>query len=146
MNSSRFLHQFASPTDDRFDVVIDDNGRACYAYLRHANRIVGDVWLYNTAEAPEVPEWTLPDARQRMPFLNPRAYCTSVNPSPLRSAQGITVEWSGAESSESRVRVIVHGSVWAVLQAGSKPGWCRFAAHPGPLAKPLAEIVEGAMS
>ena len=34
-----------------YAVVIDDDGRAAYAYLRDPQRrIVGDVWLYNVVD------------------------------------------------------------------------------------------------
>ena len=62
--------EFVAPSK-RYSLVFEDDGKVAYAYLKHAGEIVGDVWLYNRAGTPLVPEWT---DIERAPFLNPKAY------------------------------------------------------------------------
>src|SRR5690242_16435335 len=38
-------------------VILEDDGRVAYAYLKSNGAIVADVWLYNVAEPPERNNW-----------------------------------------------------------------------------------------
>jgi hypothetical protein len=55
-------------------VVLEDDGRVAYAYLKDHGAIVADVWLYNVAEAPDQNHWR---DKSNLPFLNPGKYCTA---------------------------------------------------------------------
>jgi hypothetical protein len=110
-------------------VVLEDDDRVAYAYLLEGDRVVGDVWLYNVLEPPETTNW---EDTSAMPFLNPRDLCQPEKPQRLTSNSRIQCVWF-----DTGVEVSVDGVLWARLERGSKPGWSRLAARPGPLAIPL---------
>jgi hypothetical protein len=118
-------------------VVVEDDDRACYAYLATAESLVSDVWLCNRV-APDVAEWTKPDARDLMPFLNPAPFVDldglgirSIDPNEL------SVRWDACEP-ELAIATILEGTTrYAVLDSREKPGRCVLAVASGPLAVPL---------
>jgi len=122
--------------DSRYAVVLENDGKVVYAYLRDAGNIVADVWIHNVGEAPERPEW---DDLVNAPFANPREYCRSHQP-PLVGdpADDLTLEWIYAEGNVVAVLVSIRGATVARLEPGSTPGWSRFAKKDGPLARVLA--------
>jgi hypothetical protein len=122
------LLRFDDPETARA-VVLEDDGRVAYAYLLDHEKIVGDVWLYNVADAPESERWK---DQTEMPFLNPRSFCTPVSVSRLTQSSSIACTWF-----DNGVEVSVDGILMARLEENAKPGWSRFAGRPGPLAKPL---------
>ena len=112
-------------------IVLEDDGRVAYAYLLEGDEIVGDVWLYNVAPTPETVNWR---DRASTPFLNPRKYCAEESVPQLRGDSTVSCQWS-----EEGAEVTIDGVRMARLVRGSKPGWSRLAASPGPLARPLNE-------
>jgi hypothetical protein len=119
-----------------FSVIVDDDGRVCYAYLRSPNgEIVGDVWLYNRCEAPLEPEWT---ERAKAPYANPRGYAQSPPnfKTPERETD-IAIRWSRNDRENKFVDILISDLVIGRVQAGHKPGWALAAAKDGPLAKVL---------
>ena len=121
--------------EGRFDCIIEDDDRVCYAYLIESDRIVADVWLYNSTPAGEQPEWSQPDAKEQMPFRNPSEFGDQ-EVRRISEQSSIQVEWSG--SAEDRCATIrVDGEIWAVLNNGVRPGCCRHARKAGPLAVPF---------
>lgn len=121
--------------DSRYSVVIEDDGKVVYAYLRDAGEMVADVWIQNVDEAPERPEW---DDPANAPFANPREYCRSHQPPVVRDpADDLTLEWIHADGNVIAVLVKIRGTTVARLEPGSKPGWSRFAKKDGPLARVL---------
>lgn len=122
--------RFESPTDAR-DVVIEDDNRVAYAYLRDAGKVVGDVWLYNSVETPLEPDW---DDFVNAPFRNPKALCSNEPFETLTEESRIRCEWSPAGAD-----LYIDEVHWAHLQAGAKPGWSRLATGVGPLAHPLLD-------
>lgn len=124
---------FASPDGIR-DVVLEDDGRVAYAYLRESKRICADVWLYNVGASPLKADW---EESSEPPFRNP-AFLAHDNHLPRLSSKSL-VEciWSA-----QGVAVSVDGVVWAKLEVGSKPGWSRLARRDGPLAKVLVPLPE----
>jgi hypothetical protein len=110
-------------------VVLEDDGRVAYAYLLEKNEIVGDVWLYNVADSPEAVDWS---DRSAMPFANPKRYCATERLPRLTEASNVRCSWS-----DRGVDIAVEGIDFARVEHGSKPGWSRLAAVPGPLANPL---------
>ncbi len=116
-------------SDSDLLVVLEDDGRVAYAYLKDHGVIVADVWLYNVAETPEKNNW---HDKTQLPFLNPRKYCTA----------GV-FERITEQSQVNCTLVLEHveirmdGRLIARLKPGAKPGWSRLAACDGPLARPL---------
>lgn len=128
-NDIEVLLRFAELGGSR-SVLLEDDGRVPYAYLLEGDRIVGDVWLYNVGEDPVNADW---DDRTKMLFRIPAEYCTAEASPRLTPDSAIVCHWS-----EAGVSISLGGIRWAVLKAGSKPGWSRKARIVGPLAKPLA--------
>ncbi len=117
-----------------YAVVIDDDGRVAYGYLRdQQRRIVGDVWLYNVADSPEQPEWQ--DPQGSPPFLNARRYVRESPPTRIRRSEDVSVQWDKEDGV--RASIFVDGGRYAVLREGAKPGWSAGALQDGPLAKVL---------
>jgi hypothetical protein len=118
-------------------VVIDDDGRVCYGYIREPEgrtRFVGDVWIYNRLPAPKDPEW--PDFR-KAPFLNPQAYVVEAPPYALPTTDDdLDVLFS---NDGSRAAIYISRILAAVVAIGEKPGWSAMAKRDGPVAKTLVE-------
>jgi len=132
-----YLLRFDHPTE-RYDLVIDHDGRVIYGYLRREENIIGDVWIGNAAPAPTQPPWK--DAKVEMPFLNPRPYAPSVAMADLDPADW-RARWLKPKGQPGSVAVrVFHGEVlMAVLSSHQKPGWSRLAEVEGPLAKRLED-------
>lgn len=118
-------------------IVFDDDGKAAYAYLIIDDKTVGDVWLYNVGEPPQNPEW---QDREKMPFANPAGFVLAEAFEPVSDPAEITLDWETTSSGLRQVAILLKGKKHAVLRPGAKPGWCRLAAKPGPLAKPLNQL------
>src|SRR5688500_15913103 len=86
-----FILHFESTIGSDY-LVIEDDGRVCYAYaLNGENQISGDVWLYNRCAAPDTAEWDKPDD---LPFANPREFvATELDFQPPASPSEISVSW-----------------------------------------------------
>jgi hypothetical protein len=117
-------------------VVIDDDGRVAYAYLRDLDQeIIGDVWLYNRAATPAKPEW---DYRPVEPFLNPLDFVrTDIEIALPDGATDFSIGWNLGTQSDPNVIIYLRHQVWAILAPGAKPGFCRLAKTDGPLARVL---------
>jgi hypothetical protein len=122
------LLRFDEPGGRRH-IVLDDDGRVAYAYLFEGEKCVSDVWLYNVAQTPDIANWR---DKSQLPFLNPRQYCRQEPTPRLTEGSSVVCRWF-----ETGVDLELDGVPMARLQRGAKPGWSRFAACPGPLAKPL---------
>ncbi len=127
------LLQFKSPCRN-FSLVFDDDGKVAYAYLREGNRIVGDLWLYNRGSTPEQPEW--PD-KSKLPFANPKEYVAEQG-TVVRSvsATDISVTWA-YEQDEAVAHIFLFGALCGIVGPGDRPGFARFAAKDGPLARAM---------
>ena len=128
ITSNDVLLRFDEPTTTRA-VVLEDDGRVAYAYLLDHEEVVGDVWLYNVAEPPDLVDWN--DASQ-MPFLNPKSFCKAESGFRLTQQSAVECAWF-----PKGVMVSINGVLIARLEVGAKPGWSRLATRSGPLAKPL---------
>jgi hypothetical protein len=98
-------------------LVVEDNGRVAYAYLRDdTSRTVGDVWLYNTVETPDLPEWK---DRKLLPFRNPRGYAENwLPPAPLSDAD-VRVVWGTSKVGSPSAAVYLWGELFAFLEPGA---------------------------
>ena len=110
-------------------LVVEDDGRVAFAYLLIAEKIVSNAWLYNVAEAPKTAPWL--DGLQ-IPCLNPREFCAGGTVTRLSDARSVRFVWS-----PEGVDLMLNDHLVARLEKGCKPGWSKFAAKSGPLAKPL---------
>lgn len=120
-------------------LVFDDDDKTAYAYLKRGDEIVGDVWLYNVVSSPQKPEWLEPDGRDKMPFANPAGFASEEPFRPITDPAEIALNWEAGPDGLKQVSIFLRGLKHAVIRPGAKPGWCRLAAKPGPLANPLVE-------
>ena len=126
-------------------LVVDADAKACYAYIRQHAGTCGDVWLYNTSRASDVPEWRLPNARSLMPFSNPPAFGNQTVIT-IQKPEDVRVEWARGPNDQPLARVFVREQLWAELGVGDKPGRCVHAIADGPLARRLMHVESGAHS
>jgi hypothetical protein len=117
-------------------VVLDDDGRVAYAYLRGPEgEILGDVWLYNRGPAPEVADWSDPS---QAPFPNPKTHARPLDRPLPRSPDDLCVQWT-IEGQLLLADVHLHGALLARLSPGSAPGWNVLVTMDGPCAQPFPE-------
>jgi hypothetical protein len=125
------LLEFVSPCG-KYALTFDDDGKVAYAYLKKGKRIVGDVWLYNRCETPEVTEWK---DRNNIPFANCKGYMREEGK--LKDPVGpdeVHVKW-GSDDKNPVAYVYVFENLLGVVGVGDKPGYARFAIRNGRLAK-----------
>jgi hypothetical protein len=126
---------FKSDPVSGYSVVLEDDGRVAYAYLRNADgRIVGDVWLFNRIEAPATPEWTTPE---KAPFANPADYVRHDDELQVDDISALEINWERSRDGSVQAIILFNGTRFAVLTEGAKPGRSILAARDGPLAKVL---------
>lgn len=122
-------------------VIFNDDGHTAYAYLAEGEQLeecVGDVWLYNTTETPQAPEWT--DA-SRAPFANPAEYVVAERVRPAKTPQEVSFKWVREPAQRVFCAVFVRGELFAVLTKDAKPGWSRNAKRNSPVALVLTEEI-----
>jgi hypothetical protein len=125
-----FFLQFDIEAPNEPRVIIDEDEKTCYAYLLIGGEIVGAVWLYNRYEAPEVPEWELPNAKEHIPFANARAYINHEGPA-VDEGSRVIVLWGPAGAA-----VYLNGKdLHAIVGVGDFPGRCRYAAKDAFIAR-----------
>lgn len=113
----------------------EDDGRVAYAYLRRGDALVADVWVYNRAESPNVPEWK--DGR-RPPFLNPSECVVDKLPFLLPdSDEDVGVRWIVEPERPVGAAVLLGGVVAAFIHEGDKPGRAVGASRDSPIARQL---------
>lgn len=122
---------FLSPCGE-YCLTFEDDGKVAYAYLKFGDSIVGDVWLYNRCVTPTEPEWKDPS---NIPFANPRGYVTDeAEVAVLIGSEDINVDWE-YEDGKAVAYVYVFEDLYGVIGLDDKPGYARFAAKDGPLAR-----------
>ncbi|MEW6432110.1 MAG: hypothetical protein AB1730_11445 [Myxococcota bacterium] len=126
---AEFLHD-----ETGLAVVVDDDGRVAWAYLRTMDgEVIGDVWLYNHGPAPEAVDWTDP---AQVPFRNPAPLANDLGQAPARTRDDVTVEWT-LDGELLLADVFLRGEWLARLSPGSQPGWSTLAKDDGPCARVL---------
>lgn len=119
-------------------VVIDDDGRVAYAFLRGPDdEIIGDVWLFNRIAVRTPIDWADPT---QAPFLNPPELARPFE-GKLPSAKELSVQWT-LDGPLLLADVTVRGQLLARLSPGSTPGWNVLALAPGPCAQPFPTAEE----
>jgi len=133
---STFFLQDHCSDNNRYSVVIEDDGIVAYAYLLDGEDIIGDVWLYNQAVTPAIADWSNPG---NMPFLNSVEF-TRIDKKikPLSDDDSIQFEWIMSDDKQLLKQVTIFvDDIVAVMQPSSKPGWSNNVTVDGPLAKVL---------
>jgi hypothetical protein len=122
--------------NSEFSVVIEDDDRVAYAYLREKDRMVGDVWLYNCIPVGDKPEWSDP---KKLPFVNPTSYIHDKQLIPrIICTDDIYLKWYFDSGIFVRVEIYLRNSTMiALLKKGSRPGWSLLAKRNSPLANTL---------
>jgi hypothetical protein len=119
----------------RYSALVEDDLRVAYAYLCEGERIISRVWLYNRGAAPLKRKET---EREDGPSLNPALYALDNDHLPIARASDVEFVWRAVRGISLLIRI--RGEDWAVLIPGMKPGWCRLARRPSPLAYPLSDL------
>jgi hypothetical protein len=129
---SKFSGQFYCEFDRDYSVKIEDDGRVAYAYMMQGEDAVGDVWLYNRSEEPQVNFWNPED----LPYLNPAEYLhkEAATIPPIKEPSEVRCEWSETSDGIIEVDILLRGKFVAQLVPGAKPGWSVLVAKDGPLA------------
>lgn len=113
-------------------VVIDDDDRVAYAYLRAPEGdIIGDVWLYNRAAAADLADWSDP---KQAPFPNPGTHARPLDRALPERGEDFAVSWR-IDGELLLADVLLHGALLARLSPGSAPGWSVLATVSGPCAQ-----------
>lgn len=129
---STFSLQIPYEFDENYSVLIEDDGRVAYAYLLAYGDVVGDVWLYNQAEAPQDANWY----NQTIPYLNPAEYLDkAVTIFPIKNENEVRCEWTELNDGVIEVGIWLKDKFIAQLESGSKPGWSVLVVKDGPLAQ-----------
>lgn len=134
---SEFYQQYFCPYDEKYSLIIEDNGQVAYAYLLSGENIISDVWLYNQQETPSNIKWT---DRDSMPFLNPKEYIlanTLMNP--ILSDLDVNLDWT-YEDILVEVKIYIRKETIAILRPGLCPGISLLACKNGPLARKYNNI------
>ena len=129
---STFFLQVNCEFDSHYSMIIEDDGRVCYAYLYEGKDIIGDVWLYNQHQAPTTSFWRSED----MPFLNPTEYLAKdAAIKPIINGNEVRVEWTESKDDGLiEVGIYIRDKFIASIASGSKPGWSVLVIKNGPLA------------
>ena len=130
---SEFFEQIFCKHCKDYSVIIEDDGRVCYAYLYFNSNVIGDVWMYNQSPSPIKTEWI----KDQMPFLNPIEFTKEgITAKPITKTDEFKISciFYDNTSSLKEIRLIVRDEHIATLRPGSKPGWSKYVKKDGPLA------------
>jgi len=125
------LTKYVSDDHPEFAVLIEDDDKVCYAYLLNEERIVGDIWLYNSVPTPRESEW---HKRENLPFLNPAEFVKE-NLEAFDAISPVEVTWDLGE--ETVANIFLASRLIAKLTVGSFPGWSSLVTKDGPLAQKM---------
>jgi hypothetical protein len=157
-----FLIAFEFDDDDR-PLIVEDDGRVCYAYVRGPwGNVVSDVWLYNRLAVPREHEWGNPamsvclkcplvrlaekprgdpDGDNRYvrfveagPFANPTTHAWDWTEKPLPSYTEFSASISRSSIEPTAFGVFIRGEEFAMLRMGDSVGRSKLARKDGPLA------------
>ncbi|WP_341832464.1 hypothetical protein AACH28_05600 [Sphingobacterium thalpophilum] len=125
------LTKYVSTDRPEFAVLIEDDDKVCYAYLLNEERIVGDIWLYNSVPTPRESEW---HKKENLPFLNPAKFVKE-NLQPFDAISPVVVTWDFGK--ETVANIFLASRLIAKLTVGSFPGWSSLVTKDGPLAQKM---------
>nr|WP_288807881.1 hypothetical protein [uncultured Sphingobacterium sp.] len=125
------LTKYVSNVHPEYSVLIEDDDKVCYAYLLNDDKIVGDIWLYNSVPTPSEPEWY---SKENLPFLNPAEFVKE-NLEPFSAISTVEVTWDFRV--ETVAKIFLSERLIAKLTVGSCPGWSSLVTKDGPLAQKI---------
>ncbi|NCD67911.1 hypothetical protein [Mucilaginibacter agri] len=134
---TEFFLKIVCLENERYSVIVEDDGRVAYAYLLDKEEIIGDIWLYNQSPTPLETEWVLDEEN---PFLNPQEFIKENIPPLIEGYENdINLNWKLSYDKESleEVEVIIRNRLIVKLFPGSCPGYSNFVIKDGPLGKVL---------
>lgn len=124
-----FFFESPRPADT---VVVHNDNRTVWAYLRTSDGIVGDVSLFSLEAAPD----EIAPERGRPP-LNAARHCSPEAPPVIERPDDLELRWVYEEERLVSVEIVVDDRALARLAPGAQPGWSRFAAVDGPCARAM---------
>ena len=130
---TEFYQQYFCPSNEKFSVIIEDDGKVAYAYLLSKKEIISDVWLYNQEKTPKSINW---QNRNNMPFLNPQNYILDKFIAPLNDRTDVSLDWNYIHDL-IEVKLYIRNEMIAILEPNAFPGWSVLAKIDGPLAKKI---------
>jgi len=131
---SEYFNQFFCDFNNRFSVIIEDDGKVAYGYLMDDEDIVGDVWLYNQKPSPqESLNWK---SKDDLPFLHSLEYIKE-NILPIKDDEDIRCEWAmaGNRKTLKEVEIFIRDRFIAKLAINAFPGWSTMVIKDSRLAK-----------
>ena len=127
-----YFKQFFCDTDVKYSFIIEADGKVCYAYLLHNNKIVGDVWIGNQVAQNDEHDFSDPSL---MPFLNPKEYLFTSHEL-IKEFEPISISWD-ISFNHKRVTICFSDNIIVRLEEGVYPGWSNRVIKNGPLAKTI---------
>lgn len=121
-----FLIKDTFKKNRQYFLYIENDDRVVYGYLLYKKIIIGDVWLYNLIEPPIPYIWE----NEQMPFLNPKEYF-EVRSSNIPTERDFKFIWTEHSSELIKVEIHIHGSLFGIIESGSKPGWSMWSIKNG---------------
>lgn len=131
-------------------VIIEADENAAHAYLYTNQEFKSMVWLYNTAETPDIPDWVtrincgnpcrnsseFVSQPQILPDDPPYDFLILTNLHPQTEAYGNhQIEIGIIAPDEKSIQLL------AILRDDQKSGWCSNASKDGPLAKSMSSVL-----
>lgn len=110
--------------------MIEDDGRAAYAYLLIKGKPASVVWLYNRAPAPD----KLERPKEPGPIVNPKPFVADIPFDLPTHEYQFEIEWPTPQS----VAISIHDRLHATLNTTEDFGQCVLASRNGPVANVLA--------
>jgi len=130
-------------------VIIESNENAAHAYLYVNRELMSMVWLYNTSEAPDIPDWITginygSPCRNSSEYISPQLIIPEEPPYDLL----IIANLHTSDNHQIEIGIIAPDGksikLLAILRDDQKCGWCNNAQKDSPVAKSLeATLVSG---
>lgn len=125
-----YFSEFTAP-DLKHKLIIDDTGTVAYAYLIKDEKIISEVWLYNSAP-PLYDNWKgLTAADFPIQNLQPNIL---KNIAPIENEFDVAVEWA-AEDDYTSASIFIRNEPIATIFSTERPGYNYLALHDSPIAK-----------
>jgi hypothetical protein len=131
-----------------YSIVIIEENDVVWAYLHKGQRIVSDVWLYNTKPSPQCDLWKYKGTN--IPCMNSVEYLWEEQLVPNNANIQLTVISTKDTNGIYQVEICIDIGkdtldliLLAVLREGEHPGWCRNAYKDNRCAKNLTDAIKG---
>ena len=117
-NEEPYFNQFFAHQENKYSLIIEDNGKVAYAYLLENGDIISEVWLYNNGESlydnwDSISEDDLPI--QNLPIFIEHFTL------PIKEDSDVNLKWI-VEDSFVRVFVFIRQELIAILSSNEEIG------------------------